>query len=60
VARLQRVFLADDHGLWDPEGRERQERSQRQDQRWQGAAERTQTGMETVLAGPRRRRRSRL
>jgi len=51
VAQLQRVFLADDHGLWDPEGRERQERSQRQDQRWQSAAERTQTGMETVLAG---------
>lgn len=50
-ARLQREFLADDHGLWDPESREQKERSQRQDQKWKGAAEKTQTGMETVLAG---------
>lgn len=50
-ARLQREFFADDHGLWDPQSREQKERSDRQDRRWQGAAERTQTGLETVLAG---------
>ena len=50
-ARLQREFFADDHGLWDPQSREQQERSDRQDEKWRGAAERTQTGLETVLAG---------
>ncbi len=50
-ARLQREFFADDHGLWDPQGRKEQERSERQDKKWRSAAERTQTGMETVLAG---------
>ena len=50
-ARLQREFFADDHGLWSPESREEQEKSQRQDQKWQAASERTQTGLETVLAG---------
>ncbi len=50
-ARLQREFLADDHGLWEPQSREEQEKSQRQDERWRGASQRTQTGLETVLAG---------
>lgn len=50
-ARLQREFFADDHGLWDPQSREAKEQSDRQDRNWQGAAERTQTGLETILAG---------
>ena len=50
-ARLQREFFADDHGLWSPESREEKEQSERQDQKWQAASERTQTGLETVLAG---------
>lgn len=49
VARLQRRFLVDDHGLWDPEKQDDQ--SQRQDRKWQDLSEKTQTGMETVLAG---------
>lgn len=51
LARLQRAFLADDHGLWDPEEREDREKSRRQDEKWRGVSEKTQTGMETVLAG---------
>ena len=50
-SRLQREFFADDHGLWAPESREEQEKSRRQDQKWQAASERTRTGLETVLAG---------
>ena len=50
-ARLQREFFADDHGLWDPQGKKDGERSERQDQKWRAASERAQTGMETVLAG---------
>lgn len=49
LARLQREFFADDHGLWDPEGRD--EEQQRQDQRWQDLAGRAQTAMDTVLGG---------
>lgn len=48
-ARLQKEFFADDHVLWDPQGQEDQ--NQRQDQKWQSVSERTQTGLETVLAG---------
>ena len=50
-ARVQREFFADDHGLWSPQSREEKERSERQDKNWQGMSERTQTGLETVLAG---------
>ena len=50
LARLQRAFLADDHGLWDPEERSGQERSHRQDQKWQNLSGRTQTGLETALS----------
>ena len=49
LARLQRVFLADDHGLWDPE--KKKDSSDRQDSAWKDRAEKTQTAMETVLAG---------
>lgn len=49
LAALQRVFLVDDHGLWDMEGKD--EEQQRQDQNWQNISEKTQTGMETVMAG---------
>lgn len=50
LARLQREFFADDHGLWDPEGQD-DEKQQRQDQRWQDLAGRAQTAMDTVLGG---------
>ena len=50
LARLQREFFADDHGLWDPEGQD-DEKQQRQDQRWQDMAGRAQTAMDTVLGG---------
>lgn len=49
LAQLQRQFFRDDHSLWDLKGE--RERSERQDERWRGTAERTQTAMETVLAG---------
>ncbi|WP_295745801.1 VWA-like domain-containing protein [uncultured Oscillibacter sp.] len=51
LARLQRLFLVDDHGLWDMERKDSRERSQRQDERWRDLSEKTRTGMETVLAG---------
>ncbi len=51
LARFQRAFLVDDHGLWDMEGRDTQERNRRQDERWKDLSEKTRTGMETVLAG---------
>ena len=49
LAQLQRLFFQDDHGLWDR--KEDREQSKRQDESWKGVAERTQTAMETVLAG---------
>lgn len=51
LARLQRAFLVDDHGLWDPERQDQKEQSQRQDRQWQGMGEKTQTALETVLSG---------
>nr|WP_325297460.1 VWA-like domain-containing protein [uncultured Dysosmobacter sp.] len=51
LAQLQRRFLVDDHGLWDPEKQDDQEQSQRQDEKWKDLSEKTRTGMETVLAG---------
>ncbi|MBE6910015.1 MAG: hypothetical protein E7474_10670 [Ruminococcaceae bacterium] len=48
-AQLQRLFFQDDHDLWD--GEDGREQSRRQDEHWQGISERTQTAMETVLAG---------
>lgn len=51
IAQLQRAFLVDDHGLWDPERQDGQEQSHRQDQKWQDLSGKTQTGLETVLSG---------
>ena len=48
IAQLQRLFLVDDHGLWDLQEKED---SQRQDQQWTDYSEKTRTAMETVLAG---------
>ena len=50
LARLQKEFFADDHGLWDPEQQD-DEQNQRQDQSWQDRSNRTRTAMDTVLAG---------
>ena len=50
VARLQRTFLVDDHGLWDPDQQDQEQQKQRE-QKWQSVSEKTQTGLETVLAG---------
>lgn len=50
VAQLQRAFLADDHGLWDPGQREDRERCSRQDRKWQDLSSKAQTGLETVLS----------
>ena len=49
VAVLQRRFLVDDHGLWDPE--QNDDKSRQQDEKWQDVSEKTRTSMETVLAG---------
>ena len=49
VAQLQRRFLVDDHGLWDPE--QKDDTSKQQDENWQNISEKTRTAMETVLAG---------
>jgi len=52
LARLQRGFLVDDHGLWDPEQQEDQEeQSKQQDEKWRDLSDKSRTGMETVLAG---------
>jgi len=50
IARLQRDFLVDDHGLWDPQEKQDKERSQRQDEQWRDRSEKTRTAMETVLS----------
>lgn len=49
-AALQRTFLSDDHGLWDMPEKEQKEQN-RQDETWKRISQKTQTGMETVLAG---------
>ncbi len=51
IARLQRTFLVDDHGLWDMPERENEDRSEQQDDDWKDRSEKTRTAMETVLAG---------
>lgn len=50
IAQLQRAFLVDDHGLWDPEQQNGGEQSRRQDQKWQDLSSKAQTGLETVLS----------
>ena len=48
LAQLQRRFLVDDHGLWD---QQQEDQNQKQDQQWKDRSEKTRTGMETVTAG---------
>ena len=48
LAQLQRAFLADDHGLWDLEEKRQREQSEKQDQRWQSIASKTQSSMQAV------------
>lgn len=55
LAQLQRRFLVDDHGLWD---QQQEEQNQKQDQQWKDRSEKTRTGMETVTGGAEYRRRS--
>ena len=50
LAQLQRRFLVDDHILWEPQQRDDQEQSKRQDEKWQDLSGKTQTGMETMLS----------
>lgn len=47
LAHLSREFFADDHGFWEPPGQDPEE----QQRRWESIAQRTQTGMESVLSG---------
>ena len=49
IANLQRLFVMDDHSLWDLEEKQDRERSKRQDQHWQDAASRSQTAMDSLL-----------
>ena len=49
LAQLQRTFLVDDHGLWDPEKNEDQ--SERQDQNWKEISEKSQTKIQTLSDG---------
>ena len=51
LARLQRAFLVDDHGLWEPREKDDEQRNERQDEQWRDRSEKTRTAMETVLAG---------
>ena len=46
LAQLQRAFLEDDHGLWDPEQQEKNEKAQ-QEQHWQDISEKVETGLES-------------
>ncbi len=51
VARLQRTFLVDDHGLWDMPQSDNDDQSEQQDDDWKNRSEKTRTAMETVMAG---------
>ena len=48
LARLQRAFLMDDHGLWCMDGQDSSQ-SADNDSKWKVIASRVQTGMETAL-----------
>lgn len=52
LAQLQRAFLVDDHGLWDPDEQDddRKEQSRQQDLNWKKLSEKTRTGLETVFS----------
>ena len=47
LARLERVFLVDDHGLWEMEQKDDREQAEQQ---WESISSRTQTAMETALS----------
>ncbi len=51
LARLQRVFLVDDHSLWAPERQDSQQQIHQQDLAWKDLSEKTATGMQTILSG---------
>ncbi len=51
LASLQRIFLVDDHGLWDMEQKDNRQNADRQEEQWQNMSERIETSLETVLAG---------
>jgi len=51
IARLQRTFLVDDHGLWDMPQNDNDDQSEQQDEEWKDRSEKTRTAMETVMAG---------
>ncbi|MBR1566239.1 MAG: hypothetical protein IJ649_05700 [Oscillospiraceae bacterium] len=50
IASLQRLFVMDDHSLWDLEEKRERERSERQDQKWQNAASSAQTALNTMVS----------
>lgn len=50
IASLQRLFVMDDHSLWDLEEKQERERSERQDQTWQNAASHAQTALSTMVS----------
>ena len=50
IASLQRLFVMDDHSLWDLEEKRERERSERQDQKWQTAASSAQTALNTMVS----------
>lgn len=50
LAQLTRLFLVDDHGLWDGEEKNDREKQDERDQKWKSISEKTETSMETVLA----------
>ena len=51
LAQLQRTFLVDDHGLWDPEKEEDNQRREQQDQHWKDISEKSQTQINSLSDG---------
>ncbi|MDO5444974.1 MAG: VWA-like domain-containing protein [Eubacteriales bacterium] len=49
LAKLQRLFLYDDHGLWDMDGQDSSQ-SADLDEKWKDIASKVQTKMETALS----------
>ena len=50
IASLQRLFVMDDHSLWDLEEKQERERSERQDRKWQDAASNAQTALDSMVS----------
>lgn len=48
IAQLHRLFLIDDHGLWDMD--RKNDEDQQDDENWKNISSRTQTSMETALS----------